>query len=722
MSGVALCRRGCSSAVVGPRWVNLQRAHVIVQRARHPHQVAKRTFFFGSKSSQGSRGGNNNNTFFHKNRRFAASDVGLQWTATLSDPKEVVPVEKGLPSRAEQIRRLKGESTDDKDKVDEYDILVIGGGATGAGVALDAATRGYRVACVERGDFASETSSRSTKLLWAGIKYMGSAFAYVLTLDNYRREGIGAVVERFWSEMRMVYHCHVERHYMTTVNRHLCEWVAIACPFTSWYKVDKEGRYPLNQWLFAFFPTVAPAVMKFYDALSGFSCPGSYVLTPSKAKTSFPQLKQEYEDGQKLKYCSVFYEAKHNDARTNLAIALTAAHKGAHIANYVEAVELITADKDSKVVVGARVRDRMTGEEWDIKAREIVLAGGPFTDSLRRMEHAVAAPEDGDKTEKESFNPAVRGAAGSHIVLPGKYIPDEIGVLDVQTSDNRFMFILPWMGHTLVGTTDSPSPAQTLPQPPEDEVDWLLREAQTYLKKDGSLTWSRSDVLSAWRGWRPLAVDPQAEPGGQVSRDHVISYNPDSRVFFIAGGKWTTWREMANDIVDRAAAKLEGNDKKIPPCVTRKTVLWGGEVGFSDNLTEQLLELYPDMEKDVAVHLVKTYGGHVWSLCHAAAVSDSKVPFYQKRLVPNYPYLEAEIPFACQEYACTIEDILSRRTRLAFLNRAAALEALPKVADILQQTLGWTSKVKKAQIEAATRYVESFGGPEPNAAPPLKVD
>lgn len=698
-----------------------------LRQAPTPQQmIIKRTFFFGSNKSS-SNGGNRN---FFGSRRFAVpSDLGLRWTATLSDPQEVVPEERGLPSRAEQVRRLKGESSSPGDaehnKVDnEYDILVIGGGATGAGVALDAATRGYKVACVERGDFASETSSRSTKLLWAGIKYMGSAFAYVLTPENYRRQGLSAVVERFWSEMKMVYHCHVERHYMATVNRHLCEWIAIACPFTTWYKVDKEGRYPLKQWLFAFFPVLAPVVMKFYDALSGFSCPSSYILTANAAKTSFPQLKQVHEDGSKLKYCSVFYEAKHNDARTNLAIALTAAQKGAHICNYIEAVELITESDDSQVVVGARVRDRLTGDEWNVRAKEVVLAGGPFTDSLRKMEHSAVTK--GDKKEtvetKGDFNPVVRGAAGSHIILPGKYIGSDAGILDVQTSDNRFMFILPWMGHTLVGTTDSPSPAQTLPQPPEDEIDWLLKEAQRYLKTDNDLTWSRDEVLSAWRGWRPLAVDPHAEPGGQVSRDHVISFNPDSRVFFIAGGKWTTWREMAHDIVDRVAAKLEGEGKPIPACVTKSTILWGGERGYSDNLKEQLLELYPNMEEDIAEHLTKTYGGHVWDLCRVAAKGDSEEPFYHKRLAHGYPYLEGEIPFACQEYACTVEDILSRRTRLAYLNRAAAMEVIPRVADILAQTLGWTSRVKKAQMEAGRHYVESFGGPQPHSTPPLTVD
>jgi glycerol-3-phosphate dehydrogenase len=655
-----------------------------------------------------------------------AADIGLQWTATLSDPQEVTPSPNlCLPSRTRQLRRLQGyhdnpaKCADDDDHPPDYDILVIGGGATGSGVALDAATRGYRVACIERGDFASETSSRSTKLLWAGIKYMGTAFAHLLTLENYTERGIGPTLSHFWSEMKMVYHCHVERHYMVTVNKHLCTWIPLAVPFTSWYAVDEQGRFPLGHWLFAYFPVLAPMVMKFYDALSGFSCPSSYILTASRAQQSFPQLKLHYDSGKQLQYCSVFYEALHNDARTNLAIALTAAQRGAHVANYVEAIELLT-DESSPVVVGARVRDRLTGDEWTIRAKKVVLAGGPFTDALREMEY-----EAGSKSEKDgsSFSPAVKGVSGTHIVLPGHYLPKNIGLLDFQTSDGRFMFILPWMGHTLIGTTDAPGPAQTLPQPPEDEIDWLLKEGQTYLKHDDtSMTWTRQDVLSAWRGWRPLAVDPHAPPSDHISRDHVISYNPKSQVFFIAGGKWTTWREMAYEIVDRVAAVLEDGGK-IPPCHTREIVLWGGTTaGYSEDLTSQLLAAYPDMEQDVAEHLVSTYGGYVWEVCKVKAgrigTKGTRQAWYQKRLVPGYPHVEAEVAYACQEYACTIEDILSRRTRLAFLNQAAALAALPRVADLMAETLGWTPAVKKAQIKAATLYVQSFGGPEPHQLPP----
>lgn len=330
----------------------------------------------------------------------------LSWTS--GGMGDEVPGPQGIPSRGEQVKRLQAG--------DEYDVLVIGGGATGAGIALDAATRGLSVACIERGDFASETSSRSTKLIWAGIKYLGTATASLLSKDLLTSPV--ATVKNFVSELEMVWHCHNERRYMTDVNKHLCNWIPIVVPFSSWYATPPPMGHPL----FSFFPVVAPVVFKFYDALSAFTCPPSYILTKRKARERFPQLTSD------IKYAAVFYEAQHNDARTNLAIAMTAAEKGAAICNYMEAVDFMT-DASGKVT-GAKVQDHMSGHTFTIRAKRIILAGGPFTDQLRELEHQHPPP-------------AVRGAAGTHIVLPGYFMPKDLGLLDFNTSDGRFLFILP---------------------------------------------------------------------------------------------------------------------------------------------------------------------------------------------------------------------------------------------------------------------------------------
>lgn len=228
----------------------------------------------------------------------------------------------------------------------------------------------------------------------------------------------------------------------------------------------------------------------------------------------------------------------------------------------------------------------------------------------------------------------------------------------------------------------------------------MLKECEKYLSKD--LKVRRSDVLSSWRGWRPLAADPNAPPGGQVSRDHVISKNPKSGVTFIAGGKWTTWREMAEDVLDKVLG--DGH----PKCNTLDIALHGSD-GYSESLYIQLIQKYGLME-DVAKHLVKTYGGRAWEVAAMCEPTGKQWPRFGVPLAANYPYIEAEVRFACKEFACTIEDVLSRRTRLAFLNSEAALEALPRVADIMAKELGWSKKVKQAQIRTATAYLEVYGG------------
>eukprot|EP00521_Asterionellopsis_glacialis_P007334 CAMPEP_0195283552 /NCGR_PEP_ID=MMETSP0707-20130614/2055_1 /TAXON_ID=33640 /ORGANISM="Asterionellopsis glacialis, Strain CCMP134" /LENGTH=799 /DNA_ID=CAMNT_0040342737 /DNA_START=157 /DNA_END=2556 /DNA_ORIENTATION=- len=618
-------------------------------------------------------------------------DPGLALSSIPTYPKEVQGP-AGLPSRAEQLRRLKeASSSTTLTEQPYYDVLIVGGGATGAGAALDAATRGLKVACVERGDFASETSSRSTKLIWAGIRYMATASVSLLSpklftnpLDTLRD---------FYGEMKMVYNCHRERRYMTSKQRHLCNWVPIAIPFTSWH----VSPPPFGHWLFGFFPVLAPFVLKLYDGLSAFTCPPSYTMGKKKAKLAFPQLSDK-----DVKYCSVFYEAQHNDSRTNIAIALSAAEHGAHIANYVEVTDLIQHPHTDKVA-GVKVVDRQTGDAFEIKASKIVFAGGPFTDMLRQMEHKAkgdSSSDDVTTAATDSMTPAVRGAAGTHLVLPGYYCPNNMGLLDYNTSDGRFLFFLPWEKHTLVGTTDTKSDAKTLPAPPEDEVQWLLNECGKYLSDD--LMVRRSDVLSAWVGWRPLAVDPHLPPGAPVSRDHVISENPKSGVIFIAGGKWTTWREMAEEVVDRVVGP------NGPKSKTLDLTLFGGE-GYSRSLDIQLIQKH-GMTQDTAEHLAKTYGGNAWEVCELSQPTKMAWPRFGIPLARGYPYIDAEVVYACREYACTIEDVLSRRTRLAFLNKEAALSAVERVANIMAVELGWSEDVKAEQIIVARKYVESYAG------------
>ena len=467
----------------------------------------------------------------------------------------------------------------------------------------------------------------------------------------------------------------------------------------------------------------------------------------------------------------VFYEGQHNDARTNIAIALTAAEKGAAISNYVEVKKIIHENEDGGGrAIGVVCEDKQNpGKEFEVYAKKLVLCAGPFTDGVREMEHGATEP-------------AVKGAAGTHVVLPGYYAPRDMGLLDINTSDGRFLFFLPWLGHTLVGTTDRAGSPVSTPCPPEDEIKWILNEVSKYLSKDVRVR--RSDVLSAWQGWRPLASDPHAPPGAPVSRDHIISTNPETGVTFICGGKWTTYREMAEDVVDRVIESGDldkrhpmersgpGGNETVPPspgetrfvfttyeplllastacacldfsyihhycmvshhtiplissqtililyrlsrvagpCVTGKVKLLGGE-RYENNLPIKLIQKY-SVSHETAEHLAHTYGTRAWDLCEMTKPTGRRWPKFGKALVSGYPYIESEIDYAVKEYVRTVRDFVTLRTRLAYLNKEAAIAVVPRVADKMQRSLGWSEEEKEEQIDEALSYLDQFGGPAP---------
>jgi glycerol-3-phosphate dehydrogenase len=547
---------------------------------------------------------------------------------------------------------------------DEFDVIIVGAGATGSGAALDAATRGLKVACIERGDFSSETSARSTKLIWAGIRYIGTAVAALLS----RRLLTEPIVtwRAFVGEMKMVLGAHRERRFLLETQRHLTSWVPIAVPVDKWLAFPAPMGHPI----FSLAPMLLPLVFRFYDALSWFTCPPSHVMNRSRCARKFPQL-----ENKQLKYAQIFYEGQHDDARTCITIALSAAAHGAAIANYVEAAAIVydAAGKATGVVA----KDLVAGGEMTIRAKKLIFAGGPFTDELREL-------------ESEGCPSAVRGAAGTHIVLPSYYCPAGIGLLDINTSDGRFLFLLPWKGSVLVGTTDRPGVPISSPSPPEDEIEWLLAEVSRYLSDD--LRVRRSDVLSAWQGWRPLASDPHAPPGAPASRDHIVSTNPATGITFVTGGKWTTYREMAEDAVDRvvelggdafgaslfcfAFSLRRGAPQLVPqcgvlrfklslashaahlaahatPCVTSTTKLLGAE-GYDENLPIQLVQSY-GIATDAAAHLSKAYGGRAHGVCARTAPTGEAWPKYGVPLAPGYPYLESEVEQAVLEYARTVK-------------------------------------------------------------------
>uniref|UniRef100_A0A8C7L5H9 Glycerol-3-phosphate dehydrogenase, mitochondrial n=1 Tax=Oncorhynchus kisutch TaxID=8019 RepID=A0A8C7L5H9_ONCKI len=532
---------------------------------------------------------------------------------------------------------------------EEFDVLVVGGGATGSGCALDAVTRNLKTALVERNDFSSGTSSRSTKLIHGGVRYLQKA---IMKLD--------------YEQYMMVKEALHERSNLLDIAPHLSAPLPIMLPVYKWWQLP-------YYW----------AGIKMYDLVAGGQClKSSYVLSKNKALELFPMLKKD-----KLVGAIVYYDGQHNDARMNLAIALTAARHGAAIANYTEVVHLLKktdAGTGKEKVCGARCRDVITGNEFDVRAKCVINATGPFTDSLRKM-------DDGKNTN------ICQPSAGVHIVIPGYYSPDNMGLLDPATSDGRVIFFLPWEKMTIAGTTDTPTDITAHPIPREEDINFILNEVRNYLSPDVEVR--RGDVLAAWSGIRPLVTDPNSKDTQSICRNHIVNVS-DSGLVTIAGGKWTTYRSMAEETLDAAVAahRLGGGPSK-----TVGLVLEGGQ-DWSPTLYIRLVQDY-GLENEVAQHLAATYGGKAFDVAKMARVTGKRWPIVGNRLVSEFPYIESEVRYAVKEYACTAIDVIARRTRLGFLNVQAADEALPRIVDIMGKMLDWSDKKRTEELEAAKKFL-----------------
>jgi glycerol-3-phosphate dehydrogenase len=583
-------------------------------------------------------------------------------------------------SRDDQIRDLKrsggskgattglfksSEEAAPQNDEDVYDLLVIGAGATGAGIALDAVTRGLRVAIVERDDFASGTSSKSTKLVHGGVRYLEKA---VWELD--------------YNQYALVKEALRERKYFLDTAPHLSSWLPIMLPLDKWWKAP-------YYW----------AGTKAYDFLAGSEgIESSYFLTRSKALDAFPMLKRDNLVG-----ALVYYDGAHNDSRMNVSLAMTAALYGATVVNHIEVTGLEKSSNGQ--LCGARVKDLVQekngkkADEFVIRAKGIINATGPFTDSIRKMD---------DQNVKEIVSPS----SGVHVVLPGYYSPQKMGLIDPKTSDGRVIFFLPWQGNTIAGTTDAPTKISYNPVAGEEEIDWILSEISHYLSPDINVR--RGDVLAAWSGIRPLVKDPNAKNTESLVRNHLINVSP-SGLLTCAGGKWTTYRQMAEEAVDEAVKTFSLTTKPVlnapdvsgtemvddgarldGSCQTHQVKLVGAH-GFSKTLFINLIQHF-GVDTDVAKHLTESYGDRAWTVAALSVPTEKRFPVRGEKISALYPFIDGEVRYAVRhEYAQTAVDVLARRTRLAFLNAQAALEALPKVIDIMAGELKWDSKRKEVE-------------------------
>lgn len=551
----------------------------------------------------------------------------MQWMET---GREAVP----------ELGQVKGKSMRRKDilprlKTDEpFDMLVIGGGATGSGVALDAASRGLKVALVEKNDFSEGTSSRSTKLLHGGVRYLEMAVKH---LDK--------------GQYHLVRDALKERGILLRLAPHLCNRLPLVTPLYRWMEVP----YIL-------------AGLKLYDLLAGPAGIGnSRLLGRSKALERFPMLHAEG-----LKAGVLYYDGQFNDARMSVCIALTAAQHGAVIANHVCVTDFI---KEEGKVVGVKVNDSESGESWEVRARTVINATGPFADSVRLMDDAASRP-------------MLKASSGIHIILDKRFAPPDTGLLIPKTEDGRVLFVLPWEGHALVGTTDEPAEVVEHPRPSKEDISYLLRHISRYF----DIQVSESDIKAAWSGLRPLIFDPKASDTAKLTRDHLIEQSP-SGVITIAGGKWTTYRKMALDVVDHAVRRF--SLKTRSGCWTDRIYLMGG-ADYDPLGGEGLAEKY-GLDIQVAEHLNRAYGDRAGEVGRIAASG------YGVLLAKGHPYLEAEVLYAvrheCAEHAM---DVLVHRTALALLDTTAAMEASGRVIDLMAGEMDWDPERVRKERQLVT--------------------
>ncbi|WP_035358923.1 glycerol-3-phosphate dehydrogenase/oxidase [Edaphobacter aggregans] len=505
-----------------------------------------------------------------------------------------------MSERAGILRRL-GEQA-------EWDVLVIGGGATGLGAAVEAASRGYRTVLVERADFAKGTSSRSTKLVHGGVRYL-EQMNITLVLDALK-----------------------ERGHMLENAPHIVHNLSFVVPIFDYFGLPYYGFG-----------------LKVYEWLSGkLSFGESRMLSPEKTREMLPGVAASGLRGGVL-----YHDGQFDDARYGVSLLRTFEELGGVAINYVEATGLI---ERSGKLVGVQVRDLEGDARFELLAKVTINAAGAFSEQILVM--------DGDRETLLSVS------QGSHFVLPRDFLPGANAMMIPKTSDGRVLFAIPWHGATVVGTTDEAvERASAEPRAMEVERRFLMQHIAKYLGRRPEI----GEVLSVWSGLRPL-VRKGGGATSKLSRDHTILVRPSGLVT-ITGGKWTTYRRMGEDVINRAA---EIGGLKQEPSRTRALRLhgWTREVA--------------------AVESERVYGSDL-PLIERLSQQDASL---NELLHPRLPYRMREVVWAArQEMARTVEDVLARRLRALFLDARAAIEAAPKVADVLARELGRSEEWKARDLE-----------------------
>ena len=519
---------------------------------------------------------------------------------------------------------------------EQFDILVIGGGVNGVGAALDAAARGLKVALIEAQDIAAGTSSRSSKLIHGGLRY----------LEQY--------------DFKLVREALHERELMvSTLCPHLVKPVGFLFPLT---EKLKERTY-------------VGAGLALYDALRGFqrALPWHKHLSQKQINEIAPSLRHDLVTGA-IKY----FDAQVDDARHTMAVARTAARHGAIIATRVSAESLI---REGKKVVGVNALDLETGKKIKIKAGATVMCAGVWSDQLH---------------EKFELTPGynVTMSKGAHIVVPGSAIKSDAGII-VKTPVS-VLFLIPWADKWIVGTTDTPYEGDRAePFATKEDVQYILDQANRVLKPK----LKAEEIIGVYAGLRPLVANKKSATTTKLSREHTVD-RPVAGFVSIAGGKYTTYRVMAKDVIDRAVIELRRLTKES---VTEKLPLVGADGYFA--LEQQKDRIAQESGLDVATvtHLLNRHGSLISEILEI--IEDQ--PKLAAKLDSDLPYIKAEIVYAAShEGARSVDDVISRRTRLSFEAANHGLYLADEVAALITPVLGWSAKERKESIADYAGLVE----------------
>ena len=510
----------------------------------------------------------------------------------------------------------------------EFDICIIGGGATGLGIAVDAASRGCKTVLLEKYDFAKGTSSRSTKLVHGGVRYL--------------QQG----------NIKLVMEALKERGLLKKNAPHLVKNQSFVIPNYKWWENPFYG-----------------VGLKVYDWMAGSLGLGpSQLLNKEETLALAPNLDK---DG--LRGGVLYHDGQFDDARLAIHLAMTAADHGAVVINYMSVEGLM---KENEKVCGVIAKDGFENKDYEIKARAVINATGIFSDTIAKL-------------DDKNAEPLISHSQGIHLVFDKEFLLSDTAIMIPRTDDGRVLFAVPWHNKIIVGTTDTPIsfPVETRhalslkmaePVAMKEEVDFVMQHIHRYLKKDPSY----DDIRSVFAGLRPL-VKSNSKITSAISRDHHIAVS-DSELISITGGKWTTYRKMAEDVMEIAIHKAGMSEKE---CVTKHLHIHGYK---ETNNYAAPLYYYGTDEADIKAILEKD--NSLTELIH-----------------PSLPYVKAEIIWSVQNEMCmTVEDALSRRTRALLLDAKAAIESAPLVATMMAKEMGKNENWIKDQIDNFNSVAKNY--------------